>query len=84
MIEHSTLTNEIRTQQYFAHPYSSWERGSNENVNGIIRWFIPKRSNISKISTEQIKEVEDWINNLPRRILNAQSAKTASARAEAA
>jgi len=74
----------MRTQHYFAHPYISWERGSNENINGMIRWFIPKGSNISRISARRIKEIETWINQLPRRILNGHSAKTASARAEAA
>lgn len=78
------LGNTMRTQHYFAHPYSSWERGSNENINGMIRWFIPKGSNISRISARRIKEIETWINQLPRRILNGHSAKTASARAEAA
>ena len=83
-VERSCLGKESRTKHYFAHPYSSWERGSNENINGIIRWFIPKGSAISKFSNKEIQKIQDWINNLPRRILGGQSAKTASARAEAA
>ena len=59
-----------RTKHYFAHPNSSWERGSNENVNGIIRWFIPKGISISSYSNKRIREIQDWINNMPRRILN--------------
>ena len=82
-IERSCLEEEDRTKHYFAHPYSSWERGSNENTNGIIRWFIPKGSNIDDYSAKEIKEIQDWINNLPRRILKGHSSKTASARAEA-
>ena len=83
-VEGSCLGEESRTKHYFAHPYSSWERGSNENINGIIRWFIPKGSGISKFPNKEIQKIQDWINNLPWRILNGQSAKIASARAEAA
>lgn len=57
------------TEVYFTHPYSSWERGTNENHNGIIRRFIPKGSRISDVSLSTIRRVQDWMNNLPRRIL---------------
>lgn len=57
-----------RTQVYFCHPYSSWERGSNENCNSIIRRFIPKGADIGKVTQRRIKEIEEWINNYPRRI----------------
>ena len=63
-----------RTLMYFANPYSSWERGSNENQNKMIRRFIPKGSNISRISNKRIKEIETWINNYPRKILEYRSA----------
>jgi IS30 family transposase len=59
-----------RTKVYFCHPYSSWERGSNENCNSIIRRFIPKGADISDYTDRQIKEVETWINNYPRKIHN--------------
>lgn len=64
-----------RTQIYYCHPYSSWERGSNEQRNGQIRRFIPKGSDISKYSNKRIKEIEDWLNNYPRRVLNGMSAR---------
>ncbi len=83
-VERSCLGKGMRTNHRFCHPNSSWERGSNENVNGIIRWFIPKGSAIGMYSTRQIKRVEEWINNLPRRLLNGDSSKIASARADAA
>ncbi len=83
-IERSCLEEGRRTSQYFAHPNSSWERGSNENINGIIRWFIPKGSDIYRIKRCRINEIEAWINNLPRRVLGGLNAKMASARAEAA
>lgn len=62
-----------RTVFYFAHPYSSWERGTNENQNRMIRRFIPKGSDISKVTNKRIKEIEIWINNYPRKILGYKS-----------
>ena len=63
-----------RTQVYYAHPYRSGERGSNENNNRLIRRFIPKGSNITEISEEYIQWVEDWINNLLRPMFGYKSA----------
>lgn len=74
LIEKSIITKKNRTIAYYAHPYSSWERGSNENTNKIIRRFIPKGSNISKYSNKQIKTIETWINNYPRKILKYKTA----------
>jgi IS30 family transposase len=59
---------------YYAHPYSSWERGSNENGNRILRRFIPKGTDIGKITAKQLQQIEDWVNNYPRKILGYQSA----------
>lgn len=64
-----------RTIIYYCHPYSAFERGSNEHVNGILRRHIPKGSDISDYSTEAIQEIEDWTNNYPRRILDGLSAR---------
>ena len=58
-----------RTTIYFAHSYSSWERGTNENHNRMIRRFVYKGLNIDGFTEEEIKKVEDWMNNYPRRIL---------------
>jgi transposase, IS30 family len=77
MIEKSIYTEDTRTVAYYAHPYSSWERGSNENVNKMIRRFIPKGMNISKYGEREIKRIENWINNYPRKILGYKSAKEA-------
>jgi len=54
---------------YYAHPYSAWERGTNERHNGLIRRFIPKGKAIKDLTLEQIKRIENWCNNLPRKIL---------------
>ncbi len=64
-----------RTNLYYCHPYSSWERGSNEQINGHIRRFIPKGSAISGYTNKQIKEIEEWLNNYPRRVLHGISAE---------
>lgn len=65
----------VRTRLYYAHPYSSWERGGNENANRMVRRFIPKGSDISKLTRREIQEVEDWINNYPRKILGFETAE---------
>lgn len=59
---------------YYAHPYSSWERGSNENGNRILRRFVPKGTDIGKLHKKELQRIEDWVNNYPRRILGYQSA----------
>lgn len=83
-IETSCITGYKRTEQYFCHPYSSWERGSVENSNRLIRRFIAKGADLNKVSLKQIRWIEEWINDLPRRILNGLNAKNASGRPEAA
>lgn len=54
---------------FFAHPYHSWERGTNENTNGLIRWYLPKGTDFATISDETIKSIEDALNNRPRKRL---------------
>lgn len=58
------------SEVYFAHPYSSWERGTNEKHNGILRRFIPKGTLLSCITTSNIRRINQWMNNLPRKIHN--------------
>lgn len=65
-IEKSCLRKGIRTKIYYAHPYCSGERGSNENNNRMIRRWIPKGTVIDNMSNEFIKQIEDWLNNYPR------------------
>ena len=73
-IERSVMVKKKRTEVYYAHPYSAWERGSNENANKLIRRFVPKGADISKFSHERIKMIEHWMNNYPRRSLKGLSA----------
>lgn len=63
-----------RTQIYYCHPCSSWERGTNEQTNGMVRRFIPKGNSISIIPKEEITKIETWLNNYLRRILGGKSA----------
>ncbi len=60
---------EVSTKVYFTHPYSSYERGSNERHNGILRRFIPKGRSITNITESVLEQILDWINGLPRKIL---------------
>ena len=73
-LDFKSMEKALKCKIYYAHPYSSWERGSNENANGIIRRFFPKGTDFSKISLKRIQYVEDWINNYPRKILGGISA----------
>lgn len=63
------VQREIDILWYFAHPYHSWERGTNENTNGLIRWYFPKGTDFAMISDETIKAVETALNNRPRKRL---------------
>jgi IS30 family transposase len=65
----------LRTQIYYCHPYHSWERGTNEQVNGHLRRFIPKGCAIAKYSTKRILEIQEWLNTYPRKVLNGKSAE---------
>jgi len=66
----SAFSRRQRTTLFYAHPYASWERGSNENANRIIRRFIAKGRDIAHFTLKVIQQVAEWINNYPRRILN--------------
>lgn len=68
-----------RTTIYFAHAYSSWERGTNENHNRMIRRFIPKGADIADFTGDEIKTIEEWMNNYPRRILGYRTPKQVAA-----
>ena len=73
-MEKSCLHEGQRTKVYYCHPYSSWERGSNENQNKLIRRWIPKGTPIENYTDEEIKEIEAWINNYPRKLLKGRGA----------
>ena len=70
MAQHKLFTKQTNIDVYFCHPYSSWERGTNENTNGLIRDFWPKGTDFNQLSTYQIKKVQKLLNERPRKILN--------------
>lgn len=63
------IQKELQISCYFAHPYCSGERGTNENTNGLIRWYFPKGTDFATISNETIQTVENILNNRPRKRL---------------
>ena len=65
-----------RTTIYYCHPYSAWERGTNENINKMIRRFIPKGKDIGNYTTEEIQAIEDFINSTPRKVLEGYPSNT--------
>ena len=78
MIERSAVgKGSARTRLYFAHPFSAFERGANENANRIIRRFIPKGADIGTYTLKRIKDIENWMNRLPRESLGGRTAAEA-------
>lgn len=68
--EHKYISKKLDCDFYFAHPYSSWERGLNENTNGLVRQYVPKGTDLKNISAKKIKEIQYKINRRPRKTLN--------------
>lgn len=68
--DHREIEKDLGLDVYFAYPYHSWERGCNENCNGLLRQFFPKRSSFSKVSQRDIEKAVKLINNRPRKRLN--------------
>lgn len=67
--KHEKLSARLGIKCYFAHPYASWQRGTNENTNGLIRWYLPKGTDFRKITSEQIARIEYLLNSRPRKCL---------------
>lgn len=69
MANHKWLSENTGMDIYFANPYSSWERGTNENTNGLIRRFLPKGTDFNNVTIEELKRIENNLNNRPRKVL---------------
>jgi IS30 family transposase len=69
MFEHKLFTEHTKMQVYFADPYSPWQRGTNENTNGLLRQYFPKGTDLSLISRKEIKRVQRQLNARPRKVL---------------
>lgn len=70
---HEKVNSHLGMKSYFCKPYHSWEKGTVENINGLIRRFFPKGTDFATITDKQIKYVEDWINNRPMKVLKYQT-----------
>ncbi|WP_447971927.1 IS30 family transposase [Nitrospira sp. M1] len=66
-VRHKAIAHALEATTYFAHPYSSWECGINENTNGLLRQFFPKRTHFRTVSWQQVKHAVDHLNNRPRK-----------------
>lgn len=66
---HAQIKKELGADNYFAHPYHSWERGLNENHNGLIRQYLPKGMALDKVTAEEIILIPNKLNNRPRKLL---------------
>lgn len=70
---HEEVAKELNVNSYFTHPYSSWERGLNENHNGLIRQYLPKKEPFNDVSDEKIQWIEKRLNNRPKKVLHFQT-----------
>lgn len=71
--DHKTVTEAIGLKFYFARSYTSWQRGTNENRNGLIRFFLPRSTNLDQVTAAEIKKIENKINNRPMKCLGYQT-----------
>ena len=73
MALHETLSAKLNMDIFFCDPHSPWQRGSNENANGLIREFLPKGMDLSNVSHQQLNSIENALNHRPRKILGFES-----------
>lgn len=67
--KHKSIAKGLAADYYFAHPYASWERGTNENMNGLVRQYFPKQRDLRTVTDEEIQRAMDRLNNRPRKCL---------------
>ncbi len=70
---HEQVSKALDTAFYFAHPYSSWERGLNENTNGLIRQYFPKDTDFKEVTDKEVYNMMEKLNNRPRKALGFQT-----------
>ena len=75
MAQHLTVSAQLNMPVYFCSPYSPWQRGSNENTNGLIRQYLPKGMDLFTVTAQELRRIESSINNRPRRMFDYGSAQ---------
>ena len=71
--QHTKIANALKVETYFCRPYHSWEKGLNENTNGLIRQYFPKQTDFRNISDREIRRVQDELNHRPRKTLGYET-----------
>ena len=71
--KHEEIAKELKIKVYFCHPYHSWEKGTNENTNGLVRRYLPKRTNIDDLTQKELDDIADELNDRPRKSLGYQT-----------
>jgi transposase, IS30 family len=77
MAMHEQLAANLDIEVFFCEPYSPWQRGSNENMNGLVRQYLPKGMDLSTVTPQRLRYIEDSLNNRPRKILNFRTPREA-------
>lgn len=75
MAQHKLFTKNTKVQVYFTHPYSPWERPTNENTNGLLRDYFPKGTDLSSVTKKRLKQVQNELNERPRKVLDYHTPK---------
>lgn len=71
--DHERIAHELEISFFFAHPYAAWERGANENMNGLVRQYIPKNRDLSSVTDEELLQIMNKLNHRPRKCLDFKS-----------
>ena len=74
---HKALSQQLGGKVYFAHPYHSWERGLNENTNGLLRQYLPKNRSLADLTENELAKIVNKLNNRPRKSLGYLSPREA-------
>ena len=75
--QHPILAKELAAEIYFCEPYKSWQKGAIENANGLMRRYLPRKTNINNYRQEEIEKIIDKLNNQPMRCLGYRTPKEA-------